>query len=261
MRASNQGRKLTTITNAVEILEYVKSKQEIKLADISDEFNMSKSTAHGYLSTLEDCRLLEKENNRYTLGLRLLNFGEYSRNKVNDFQLMESEIERLADELGEGADFMVEEHGRMIALYNNIHRTEDPNFKVGKQFYMHNSAGGKAILAELNDSEVHNIIDRWGLPSTTDNTITNQEKLFQEIKKVRQRGYATTDEELVDGLRSIGVVLKYPDGEIFGAVGIGGPKYRLTNKRFKEKIPSILLKEVDKIENDVLSNNTISANE
>lgn len=248
MRPYGKGRELTTVTNTVEIIEHIKTEQGQTLSDIAEEFDMSKSTAHGYLTTLENCRLISKKGNKYKLGLRLLNLGELAKNRNEFFRLVKPTVEELAEELGEGADFMVEEHGRMMTIYNNVNSIDDPNFQVGKQFYMHNSAGGKAVLAEFEKSEIDNIIDRWKLPDAAKNTITSRERLLQEIDEVRRQGYSVTDEELVDGLRSVGVAIQYPDGRVFGALAIGGPKYRITDKRFTGEIPSILLRRAEEIE-------------
>lgn len=246
-----EGRELKTLTTAFNIIDYIKNGENITLADIAEESGMAKSTAHGYLTTLENLGAINKIGNNYIVGLRFLHLGELARERNDLFPLARSKVKEIASTLGEGVDFMLEERGRLITLYNDVDSIEDPNFQVGRYFYMHSSAGGKAVLAELSNDEIDDIIDRWGLPKLAENTITTREELFVEIEKVRERSYATTDEELTNGLRSVGVVVKYPDGSIFGALGVGGPKYRIDDERLFKEIPNALLRGSNDLEQEI----------
>lgn len=251
MQQSPSGRKLKTITTALNILEFIKKEGDVGLSDVTDQLNIPKSTAHGYLSTLEDTGLVMKKNQRYVLGLRLMHFGEQAKQRDNLYPLAEPKVDKLANQLSESADFMTEENGRLISIYNNGQSIKDPNFQVGRYFYMHNSAGGKAVLAEHTDDQVEAIVDKWGLPAATNQTITDKDKLLDEVRQVRREGFATTDEELVEGLRSVGVAIKRPDGTILGALGIGGPTYRIDDDRLYHQIPNVLLEVADELENEI----------
>lgn len=251
MAQTSPGRKLKTITTALEVLEFIKEEGKVGLSDVMDRLDIPKSTAHGYLSTLEDTGLIVKTDKHYVLGLRLLHFGEQAKQRDNLYRLAQPKVTELADQLGEGADFMIEENGRLISIYNNVQSIKDPNFQVGRYFYMHNSAGGKAVLAEHSDDQIGAIIDRWGLPAITNQTITDKDELLDEVRQVRREGFATTDEELVEGLRSVGVAVKRPDGTIFGALGIGGPTYRIDDSRLHHQIPSVLLEVADELEKEI----------
>lgn len=53
--------------------------------------------------------------------------------------------------------------------------------------------------------QIENTIDRHGLPRATERTITDVGELFREIERIRNRGYATEDEEHKLGMRSVSV--------------------------------------------------------
>jgi DNA-binding IclR family transcriptional regulator len=251
MPRTPNGRELTTVTTAFDVLDYIKEQECVAMGDVLDEFDMAKSTAHGYVSTLEKSGLIVKREGRYVLGLKLLHLGENAKRRNSLFPLTKSTVGELADILGEAVDFIVEDRGRSISIYNDVVNIEDPNFQVGMYFYMHNCAGGKAMLAEFSDEEIQNVIDEWGLPGVTKKTITDPDELFDEIESVRRQGFATTDDEIVEGFRSVGTAVTYPNGDLFGALGVGGPKYRINDRRFTSNIPDVLIEKTDELEDEI----------
>ncbi|WP_251329714.1 IclR family transcriptional regulator [Haloplanus pelagicus] len=242
---------LKTLETAYEVLDFVRASDDVTFSDVRAEFDLAKSTAHGYLATLEDLGLITKRDTRYRLGIEFLNFAKEARNREEEFRFVEPKVNELVAELGEGADFMVFENDQLVTLYHNVPNDRDPNFQDGKLFDVHNSAGGKAVLAELPDDEINALLDERGLHRVTENTITDRDELFEGIERIRDRGYAVCDEEYMNGVRSVGAVVEYPDGSIFGALGVGGPTYRLTDERLSDEIPTTLLRVADELEREL----------
>ncbi len=110
---------------------------------------------------------------------------------------------------------------------------------TGEAVYLHNTALGKAILAHLPKERVEEIIDRHGLPSKTDRTITDKKELFETLEGVHERGIAFDDEERINGLRCVAVPI-LDNGKTIGAISVSGPKSRMDNERFREGIPNKL---------------------
>lgn len=251
MTGNSKGRNLQTIERTSEIISLVKKSDGIRVSDVVEEFDIAKSTAHGYLSTLDNVGILKKSKTGYVLGLRLLHLGEQARSRNDRYELAKSYVKELADELTEGADFMVDENDKLYTIYNDVASLEDPNFRTGNRFHLHNSAGGKAVLAEKPPERAKEIIDRVSLPKTTRDTITDPNQLLAEIAEVRQRGFAITEEELIEGLTSIGVAVTHPDGSVFGAFGIGGPTYRIDEDRINNQISNRLIDTKQAFERDL----------
>ncbi|EMA54840.1 IclR family transcriptional regulator [Halococcus salifodinae] len=251
MTASFSSRELTTVTTAIDILEFVKGRNGTTMAELVDEFGMAKSTVHGYLSTLERNSLIVREEEEYLLGLRLANLGEHAKTRNDLYPLAESKVVELSDRLDEGANFLVPEGDRMIALYCKQNNPKDPIFTVGQHFGLHNTVSGKAVLAERSYSRFEAMLDRIELAATTQKTITDQGKLHEEIERVRKQGYSTIDGELVEGLRSVGAAVTYPDGRVFGAFGVGGPEYRIDEKRLHTEFVDVMLEVVDELEAEI----------
>ncbi|MCK7499664.1 MAG: hypothetical protein MZW92_61630 [Comamonadaceae bacterium] len=68
---------------------------------------------------------------------------------------------------------------------------------------IHCTGLGKAILAYLPDDELAALLEHMPLVRRTRNSITDKRALLADLKAVRGRGYATNDEEYINGLITI----------------------------------------------------------
>jgi DNA-binding IclR family transcriptional regulator len=120
--------------------------------------------------------------------------------------------------------------------------------EIGNRRPLHQLAAGKAILAALPTEEVDRIVDRRGLPSRTDNTITDEERLREELERVRERGYAFNRSESIEGLNAVGACFRDEEGWPLGALSISGPANRLTGSLFEDELPNRLLGAINEVE-------------
>ncbi|AZH24821.1 IclR family transcriptional regulator [Haloplanus aerogenes] len=229
----NRARPVKTTQTSIRIGREIQRRDGATLTELAAALDLAKSTVHNHLATLVHEGLLVEERGEYHIGLRFLEFGEHARNRREDYTPAKIQVYRLAESTNEEANFAVAENGYMYSI-EYVMGDANPNnpavgstfLKVGSKFRMHNSAPGKAVLSELPTERVEEILDRRGLPATTDSTITDRETLLAELDTVREQGYATNDEELEVGFRSIAAPVTLDDGTVLGGLSIGGPAYR-----------------------------------
>ncbi|WP_436348394.1 IclR family transcriptional regulator [Natronorubrum sp. FCH18a] len=111
---------------------------------------------------------------------------------------------------------------------------------IGNWVYLHANSAGKAILAHLPEDEVREIIETYGLPAQTENTITDPETLFEELETVRERKYAMNFQEDLRGLYAIATPI-IRDGRPVAAVTVAGAANRLTEERIEDDVYESLL--------------------
>ena len=80
----------------------------------------------------------------------------------------------------------------------------DLNLHPGSRLPAYCTAMGKAMLAWLPQTEVHDLIDQITFERLTPKTIASREELMQALERVRRRGYSIDDEEAELGARCIG---------------------------------------------------------
>jgi DNA-binding IclR family transcriptional regulator len=88
---------------------------------------------------------------------------------------------------------------------------------------------GKAILSTFSDDELASYIEQTTLEKVAPNTITDKDRLLQDIKLTKERGYALEDRENQPDVVCVGFALVKND-KLFGALSISAPKYRVKQK-------------------------------
>lgn len=127
-----------------------------------------------------------------------------------------------------------------------------PYKKIGARLHLHNTVSGKTILAELHEERIREIIDKHGLPRYTEDTITDPDRLFQELEAVREDGVAFNDGESTQGFRAVASSI-HLDGKILGSIVVWGPKNRFKGDRFTKTIPDSLTGAANAFELELLS--------
>jgi DNA-binding IclR family transcriptional regulator len=98
------------------------------------------------------------------------------------------------------------------------------------------TASGKSMLAFLPEEQVVHILEH-GMPGYTQRTITSPEKLFEELHKIRARGFAFSEEEFEDGINAVAAAICI---QPIASISIAGPSFRLTLERMAEIGPDLL---------------------
>jgi DNA-binding IclR family transcriptional regulator len=242
MNEQNGSRTLQTTATSLAVVETLRELDGARVTELAAAMDLAPSTVHAHLTTLADNEYVVKSGDVYHLSLRFLKLGDYVRNRRKAYRVAESYTEKLADETECRAVFAVEENGRGVYIYTFSGEHAVWTYStVGKHFYLHQTAAGKSILSRLPEERVDAIVEEWGLPAATDRTITDPDALAEDLSSVRDRGVAFNHEEQLDGVKAVGVPVNGADGQVVGAFSVASPANRMTDERFEEELPDVLL--------------------
>lgn len=232
-----------------DIVERIFEREEAGVTEIADEIGVSKGTVHKHLKTLEQHGYVVNEGGRYRLGLKFLTFGGYIRDQNPLCRLGRETATEIAGEANQMGSFVLREdvHGVMTFIDNDRYGLRD-SVPLGNRFLLHQNGSGKAILAELPDEEIEAFVERTGLPAETDNTITDPDELWDEIRTIREHGYATSFEERIEGVQSVAAAVSGPDADIFGAITLAGPAHQLTEERIHSEYAETIVQAANDLE-------------
>ena len=232
----------TTVAKAFSILDLVCEKDTggTSLAEVSNHLHVSKSTAHRYLTTLEELDVVRRDDNDgFSLGPKLIELtGAFLSNHDlrNEGQ---SFLEKLAAQTEETVHLAIPSGDEVvyIAKVDSSHSVRMASH-IGALNPMHCTALGKAILAHYPPDRVEEIIAK-GLPKRTSHTLTTPERLLDELERVRIQGLATDDQENELGVRCTGAPIFDYTGKVIGAISVSGPAGRITKERSIEMGPLV----------------------
>lgn len=214
-----------SLERALLILESVaREKRGLTNKDLSAELGIATSSCSYILERLERNGYLARDpaSGRYSIGLKVVAIARGALRPFDFRKLAEPVLKRFSDQTGLEAAAGVLDQGQLMVLVR-VSNGKFPRADVdtGSEFPAQSTAMGKVLMAHLPAQEVAELIEK-GLTARTSRTIVSKEKLIEELNQVRQRGYATTDEEHEMGMRSVGVPIAGPWGKIDAALAAIG---------------------------------------
>ena len=247
--AQTEGGPVKATRTSFEIVETIREMDGPGVTELSNRLDLPSSTVYDHLKTLESDEYIVKRGNGYHVGMRFLDLGGHARQGMPLFRTAESEIQSLANETGEHANLMIEEHGMGVFLHTvKGEEAVQLDTHVGRRIHLHTSALGKSILAHLPDERVDEILDRRGLPRVTSKTIDSRDELDAQLAEIRERGYAIDDEERVEGMRCVAAPVLGGDDHVYGAVSVSGPKIKMGDDRVRNELSEKVLSTVNVLE-------------
>jgi len=208
------------------ILELVgQSKRGLRLAEVAEQGNMPRSSAHCLLLTLERRGYLHRheKSGRYMFGLKLFSLASYAINGLEVRELAAPHLAALMQLTGLTVHMAIlEQHEPVL-----VSKVDAPGiFRLatwmGKRMDFHCTAVGKAIAAFLPEERLDELISVRGLPRHNENTIVSGRKLKLQLQQVRKSGHALDDEEEEIGLRCIGVPIFNHEARVVAAISVSG---------------------------------------
>jgi DNA-binding IclR family transcriptional regulator len=253
MATADETGPVKTAGRVFDIVETLDDVGEGTLTEIADRLDVPRSTAYDHLSTMVEAGLLIKEDKRYRLSLKFLQYGTSARANDRLYGLVGPTLDQLAEETGEIAWYMIEENGKGVYLDKAKGRhAVQPFGRVGDHVPLHDIAAGKAILAHLPESRVRRIVETHGLPARTDRTITDPDELFEQLTEIRERGVAFNDGEAMTRFRAVASPI-VTDGTLHGSIVVSGPANRLQGERFRSELPELVAGTANALELQLLS--------
>lgn len=244
-----EARTVKATETSLAIIDYLQETDGARLSEIAQKLGCANSTVYHHLTTLMNQGYVVREDETYHIGLEFLQVGGYARDRTTVNRLSQTFVESLAEKTGEQAQFIVEENGRGYHVYTAPGEHATPiDTRPGKRIYLHANSSGKSILAHYPTERVEAILDRWGLPTITEYTITDRDAFFDELERVREQGYAYNREEHVLGYCGAAAPVQTQDGAVLGALALGGPTKRLQNGRLEDELTQVLLEVVNEFE-------------
>lgn len=231
------------VETTIDILETLKTSNGDSVTSVAERLGLSKGTVHNHLSTLEERGFVTRKGDEFHVSMRFFEFGEFAKTQLPVYEFGVPEVEELARETGELGNLLVEENGWGIYLHRaRGERALHLDTGIGSRVHLHSTALGKAILAYLSESRVTAIIERRGLPRFTENTITDRDRLWDELETIREQGYALDDRERTEEVVCVAAPVLTTDEDVLGAVSVAGPASRMKTDHSIEDLAELVRK-------------------
>ena len=237
---------VNSIVKAVRIIDLLKHRGSLSYNDILKTIPLPKSTLFKILSTLEAEELVRRDpdNGRYQLGVKLIEWGSIARSQLEIRNIALPFMKKLSESLDCTVHLTVLAHGEVLPIesFESGNRYwQHFNFPgaVGTPAPLHATAGGKAIAAYLNAEEIDKFIQEKGLEKYTEHTITDPKGFIKELKSIRTKGFAISNSEHDELIRSVAAPIFDHDGRVIAAMSVLGLISKFTTERINEIVDQV----------------------
>lgn len=227
---------LQTVARAFEVLDLLEREEAAGPARIAALMDVTRSTAHDYLTSLESTGYVVTDDGEYRISYRFLERGSRLKHRSRFFNSSDIVVRKLSVESGELAQLGCAESGEWVLLHESgdvtsVRTRTYPGFRTP----IHTHAAGKVLLANLPAERAADLLDADELDAVTEHTVTDPEVLRAELETIRDRGYAVDHEEQVIGIGFVACPVLDGD-ELLGSVSVACPTGRLHRSGYREDL-------------------------
>ena len=212
---------------------------ELSLSELARRTGISKASVHRLAQELLAWGMLERSGQSYRLGMRAFELGS----RVPRFRVLRDTVRPLM----EGVHFATKEtvhlavlDGLDVLYLEKVASTPQATrpSRIAGRMPLHSTATGKVLLAHAPASVFDDVVAR-GLTRETPATIVMPGMLAEQLRAVRERGYAVEQEETTAGYVSVAVPLTGSSGLVLAAVSITAPAFRADVPRYVKALSTV----------------------
>lgn len=221
-------RPVKSLVRAIDLLDaLVDAGEPLGVTDLATATGFSKTATYNLITTLETRGLIRRDGgNRYGLGWRLLELGEYVRTRSSLGEIARPHLETLAELAGETAFAGVLDGDTILCLDMAESRRSVPmEWAPGRRARVEDNAAGELLLAFGSGRRRRRFAESRpeGLSLA-----------LARLDAIRLEGHALSRDEPQSMWASVAAAFRDRSGEVVGAIGLIGPKSRLTVARRQE---------------------------
>ncbi len=221
-----------------DVIELLADNGPMGIMEISNALGLHKSTTHRLVASLQYMGYIRQDEDtlKYSLSFKFLDIGSKILDKTNMAAVIHPYIGRLSEITGEAVHLVLRED--IDAVYidkveSGVNQVRMVS-RVGNRVPLYCTGVGKALLAEMDDSQIQDIWNRSDIKKLTPKTIVGFDAFMENIIEVRQKGYALDDEENEEGVRCIAVTIRDSSRIPVYAISISAPVSRMSDERIEE---------------------------
>jgi DNA-binding IclR family transcriptional regulator len=231
MPESGAKNSIQVIERMMDLLDTLaRAADPVNLKRLANVTGLHPSTAHRILNVLVEFRMVDRvEPGTYRLGIRLLEFGNLVKSRINLRDEALPFMRELHQETHETVNLSVRQGDEMVYI-ERIHSDRAAMrvvHLIGARAPLHITAVGKLFLLQDGSEKIQDYARRTGLPVFTRNTIRDQDSLSRELERIRRAGFAYDNEEAEKGVSCIGAGIYDDEGRLVAGLSISAPSNRL----------------------------------
>jgi IclR family pca regulon transcriptional regulator len=225
---------------------------KLTLSEVATSTGLSRAAARRFLRTLVQLGYMRSDGSRFSLRPKILELGYAYLSSLTLPEVAMPHMEGLVAQVNESCSISVLDDTDVVYVARvPTRRIMSITLAVGTRLPAFVTSMGRVLLAGLPEDELEERLARIELTRLTSRTVTDKDTLREILATVRRQGYAATDQELEEGLRSLAVPLRGASGAVTAALNVSVHASRASMAAMRRDFLPLALRTAAAIEEDL----------
>ena len=232
-----------TVGKALSVLDQVAAfGRPVRFSELLDQSPYPKATLYRFVQTLVGQGMLafDPERNVYALGMRLVRLAHKAWEQSSLAPIARPHVDRLAALAGETVHLAQLDAAQVLYVdKRNAAQPIEMYSSAGKVGPAYCTGVGKAMLAFLPEAELSPILAQQSYHVFTPTTVTSERSLRDELRAIREAGYAFDREEHEPGIICVAVPILSAGSRPLGAISVTSSTARTSLAALEALAPDV----------------------
>jgi IclR family pca regulon transcriptional regulator len=221
------------------------------LADVATATGLARPTVRRILLTLIELGYVRPSGSGFALTPRVLELGMAYVHSMGLWEIARPHMERLVAQTNESSSIAQLDGSDVVYVARvSVPKIVTLAVDIGTRFPALPTSLGKVLLAALSPDEVDHILAEPSRSGITPRWQPDRDERDAELRDVRARGWALTDERLAPGIRSVAAPLRNGSGRVIAALNVNAHAAETSVDRLVEDYLPLLLAAAGEISAD-----------
>jgi IclR family transcriptional regulator, pca regulon regulatory protein len=195
--------------------------RELALSDVARATGLTRAAARRFLLTLVKLGYVNFADGRFSLRPRVLELGYAYLSSLTLPEVAQPHMEALVAKVNESSSISVLDDLEVVYVVRvPTRRIMSITLSVGTRLPAYATSMGRVLLSSLPDDELEERLSRIEIRPLTARTVKDKDELRATLAATRKQGYAATDQELEEGLRSLAVPIRDASDVVVAALNV-----------------------------------------
>lgn len=203
------------------ITAFAPGRPVMTLAEVAGAAGLARPTARRILLTLAELGYVRSDERGFALTPRVLDLGTAYVGSMGLWEVARPHLEALSARTGESCSIAQLDGSDIVYVARaSVPKIVSLAVQIGTRFPALPTSLGKVQLAALSPDALERVLAEPTRSGLTPRWRPDPEERDAELRQVRARGWALTDEQLTLGIRSVAAPLRDGSGRVVAGVNV-----------------------------------------
>jgi IclR family transcriptional regulator, pca regulon regulatory protein len=250
MAKNTQGEFVASLERGLRVLQtFSRERSQMTLSEVAAATQLSPATARRSLQTLESLGYVGRSGRRFLLRPKVLALSSGYLSAINTEVVLQPFLQDVVNQAGGSASVTILDDLEIVYIaHASMNRAIRLTAGTGTRYPAYPTSMGRVLLAFLPEPSLEAYFKAATFQKLTEHTETSPNALRKIIKEVRNRGFASIQDELDYGIVSVALPIFGPNGRVVAAANCSDVTNRMDRAAMIDKRLPILRQAVRRIE-------------